>query len=168
MSRPSWSSVRELLRPGRLAVVPPTLAPRSPAVAPLLVGCAALLTLAGCGPGAAVVPAALWPDAPAPASVAAYLPSARAQLWSEATEGLRLPLHLQFIEARCAADGAVALVFREHRPPYRDSTSAYAIRGSMPTALDDAWGSGTGIDGTLFADDEFLHLMGRDHRPCAS
>jgi len=116
---------------------------------------------------ATFLPPVLWPDRPVPPSLSAYLLSAaRQQLWSHATDGLRLPLHLTFVEARCAASGAVALIFEEHRPPYTDSRFAYAVRGSMPTATDAGWSGGYGISGSVLDDEEFIHLMGRATVPC--
>lgn len=112
------------------------------------------------------LPALIWPDASVPSAVAASLPAARQQLWSEGIDGLRLPLHLTFVEARCAADGSVALIFEEHRPPYTDSRFAYAARGSMPIAADDSWSGGFGITGSVLDDDEFIHLMGPDTTLC--
>ena len=69
------------------------------------------------GLAATFLPPVVWPDAPVPASLAASVPSARWRLWTEATDALRLPLHLTFVEARCGSDGSVALIFEEHRPP---------------------------------------------------
>jgi hypothetical protein len=126
----------------------------------------AALVLVAVVVGLFVLPPVLLADAPAPASLAAYVPSARDQLWKHATDGLRLPLHLRFVEARCWADGgAVALVFEEWRPPYLRVTYAYAIRGSMPTSADDAWGGGFGV-ASLSTDDEFVFQMGADSVRC--
>lgn len=116
---------------------------------------------------ATFLPAVIWPDAPVPPSLAASMPAARQMLWTEGSDGPRLPLHLTFIEARCGADGSVALIFEEHRPPYADKRFAYAARGSMPTSADEAWGGGYGIPGPVLGDDEFIHLMGRDPARCA-
>jgi hypothetical protein len=118
------------------------------------------------GLAATYLPPVVWPDAPVPASLAQAVPSARWRLWTEATDGLRLPLHLTFVEARCGSDGSVALIFEEHRPPYTESRFAYASRGSMPTSADDSWGGGHGITGPVLEDDEFVHLMGQDPQPC--
>ena len=110
--------------------------------------------------------ALLWPDAPVPASLAEYLPAAREQLWNQATDGLRLPLHLRFLEARCSSDGGVALVFEEIGRPFFLTTYAYTVRGSMPTSADDGWGNGgTGLRAVL-DDSEFIHLMGDDTVVC--
>ncbi len=113
------------------------------------------------------LPAVIWPDAPVPSSLAASMPAARQILWTEGSDGLRLPLHLTYMEARCAADGSVAVIFEEHRPPYTDTKFAYAVRGSMPAGSDEAWGGGYGIPGPVLGDDEFIHLMGRDPARCA-
>jgi hypothetical protein len=59
------------------------------------------------------LPALLWPDARVPDSLAVFVPAAREQLWDNASEDFRLPLHLRFLEARCSSDGGVALVFEE-------------------------------------------------------
>ena len=107
------------------------------------------------------LPELLWPDALVPASLAEYLPAAREQLWSNASEDFRLPLHLRFLEARCSRDGGVALVFEEIGPPIGTTTFAYAVRGSMPTSPDDGWGAGTGKRSVL-DDPEFIHVMGDD------
>ena len=114
---------------------------------------------------AASLPSALWPDAPVPASIAEYLPAAREQLWTQATDGLRLPLHLRFLEARCNSDGGVALVFEEIGRPIGSTTYAYAVRGSMPTSPDDGWGGGYGVR-SVPDDPEFIHLMGDDTVVC--
>jgi hypothetical protein len=114
---------------------------------------------------AASLPSVLWPDAPVPASLAEYLPAAREQLWAQATDGLRLPLHLRFLEARCSSDGGVALVFEEIGRPFFLTTYAYAVRGSMPTSPDDSWGGGYGMASVL-DDSEFIHDMGPDHVAC--
>ena len=116
---------------------------------------------------ATFLPAVIWADAPVPPSLAASMPAARQMLWTEGSDGLRLPLHLTFKEARCAADGSVALIFEEHRPPYTDTSFAYAARSSMPTSPDEAWGDGYGIPGPVLRDDEFIHLMGLDPARCA-
>lgn len=117
-------------------------------------------------PAVTFLPPRIWPDAPAPPALAASIPSARGQLWKEATDGLRLPLHLTFTEARCGADGAVGLIFEEHRPPYTERRFAYAARGSMPTSADESWGGGHGIAGSVLDDSEFVHLLGPDPAPC--
>ena len=114
---------------------------------------------------AASLPGLLWPDAPVPASLAEFMPAAREQLWDQATDGLRLPLHLRFLEARCSSDGGVALVFEEIGPPFFATTYAYAVRGSMPTSPDDGWSAGTGMRSVL-DDPEFVHLMGDDTVVC--
>lgn len=118
------------------------------------------------GLAATFLPAVFWPDAPVPASLAASVPSARQRLWTEAMDGLRLPLHLTFVEARCGSDGSVALIFEEHRPPYTESRFAYAARGSMPTSAADSWSGGYGISGSVLDDDELIHLMGRNPPSC--
>ena len=107
----------------------------------------------------ASLPALLWPDAPVPASLAEYLPAAREQLWGQATDGLRLPLHLRFLEARCNSSGGVALVFEEIGRPFFATTYAYAVRSSMPTSVHDGWAGGTGQTSVL-DDPEFILLMG--------
>jgi hypothetical protein len=112
------------------------------------------------------LPSVIWPDAPVPESVAEFMPAAREQLWDQASDGLRLPLHLRFLEARCGSDGGVALVFEEVGPPISVTTYAYTVRDSMPTAPDDGWfGGGTGKPSVL-DDPEFIHLMGDDTAPC--
>ncbi len=122
--------------------------------------------VAVCGLAATFSPPLVWPDAPAPPALATYIAPARQHLWTEATDGLRVPLHLTFIEARCGADGAVALIFDEHRPPYTDRAFGYVARGSMPTSADDSWSGGYGIAGSVFDDSEFVHLLGPDPVPC--
>ena len=115
---------------------------------------------------ARMLPLLVWPDAPAPDSVAEFVPAAREQLRSQAIDGLRVPLHLRFLEARCSADGGgVALVFEEIGPPYLLRTFAYAVRGSMPTSLDDSWAGGYGLT-TVLDDPEFIHAMGSDTVTC--
>jgi hypothetical protein len=112
------------------------------------------------------LPAVIWPDEPAPRSVAAFVPGAREQLWSNAIAGLRLPLHLRFVEARCQAEGtSVALIFREYRPPYLSDTYAYAVRGSPPTSSDDSWVGGYGLR-SIEADPELERLLGSDTVAC--
>jgi hypothetical protein len=111
------------------------------------------------------LPALLWPDAPVPDSLAAFVPAAREQLWDNASEDFRLPLHLRFLEARCSSDGGVALVFEEIGRPVGSTTYAYAVRGSMPTSPDDGWGGGYGVRSVL-DDPEFIHLMGDDTVVC--
>lgn len=111
------------------------------------------------------LPALLWPDAPLPASLAEFVPAAREQLWAQAIDGLRLPLHLRFLEARCNSDGGVALVFEEIGRPFFATTYAYAVRGSMPTSPDDGWGGGYGMTSVL-DDPEFIHLLGDDTTAC--
>jgi hypothetical protein len=112
------------------------------------------------------LPGLLWPDDPVPASVAEFVPTARDELWSQAIDGLRLPLHLRFVDARCASDGGVALIFEELRPPYLTNTYAYTSRGSMPASQDDGWGSGGYSMSSVLDDPEFIHLMGDDTVPC--
>lgn len=114
------------------------------------------------------LPPAIWPDAPVPGLLAESVPSARWKLWTEATDGLRLPLHLTFVEARCGSDGSVGLIFEEHRPPYTDQRFAYAARGSMPSAGDDSWSGGYGITGSVLDDDEFIHALGPNPSICES
>jgi hypothetical protein len=106
----------------------------------------------------------LWPDEPTPVSLAAYVPGAREQLWANAVDHLLWPTHLRFLEARCNDAGAVALLFEEIRPllPRR---YGYAIRGSMPTAVDDAWAGGTGLT-SVIDDAEFIFQMGPDTFAC--
>ena len=111
------------------------------------------------------LPMLLWPDAPVPASLAEYLPAAREQLWAQAPDGLRLPLHLRFLEARCNSEGGAALVFEEIGRPFFATTYAYAVRGSMPTSPDDGWGGGTGKT-SVVDDPEFIHIMGDDTVAC--
>jgi hypothetical protein len=118
------------------------------------------------GLAATYLPPVIWPDAPVPASLAESVSSARWRLWTEATDGLRLPLHLTFLEARCGSDGSAALIFEEHRPPYTESRFAYAAGGSMPTSVADSWSGGYGITGSVLDDDEFVHLMGQNPQPC--
>ena len=89
-------------------------------------------TAAGLGLAAAYVPAFVWPDARVPDSLSISLQSARRQLWAEAADGLRLPLHFSFVDSRCASDGSLALIFEEHRPPYLERRFAYVARGSAP------------------------------------
>jgi len=114
-----------------------------------------------------VLPPMLIQDASAPRSLMPYLVEARHRAWTEATDGLRLPLHLRFVEARCSTDGrgAVALIFEEWRPPYLDVTYAVVWRGSMPTPEDNSWGGGVGIR-SYETDSEFLHVMGQSSGPC--
>ncbi len=130
------------------------------------VGAFLLAMLAVIGLITTFVPPVLWPDRPVPASLAAFVRAARQQLWSEATDGLRLPLHLSFVEARCSPNGSVALIFAEHRPPYAETRFAFALRGSMPTATDDTWGGGAGVAGSALDDSEFVHQMGLDTGSC--
>ena len=112
------------------------------------------------------LPAVIWPDAPAPRSVARFVSAAREQLWHESIEGLRLPLHLRFVEARCEAEGtSVALIFEEYRPPYLVHTYAYAARGSLPASSDDRWAGGTGLR-SIEADPELERLLGTDAIAC--
>ena len=111
------------------------------------------------------LPGLPWPDAAIPASLAEFVPAAREQLWDQATDGLRLPLHLRFLEARCNSDGGVALVFEEIGPPIGTTTYAYAVRGSMPSSPDDDWGGGTGQTSVL-DNPEFIHSMGTDAVAC--
>lgn len=106
-----------------------------------------------------------WPDAPVPASLAESVPAAREQLWNQATDGLRLRLHLRLLEARCNRDGGVALVFEEIGRPFFATTYAYAVRGSIPTSPDDGWGGVTGMR-SVIDDPEFIHLMGDDTVAC--
>jgi hypothetical protein len=120
------------------------------------------------GLAATFLPPVIWPDAPAPGALADSVPAARWKLWTEATDGLRLPLHLTFVEARCGSDGSVGLIFEEHRPPYTDERFAYAARGTMPTAADDSWSGGYGINGSVLDDDEFIHLLGPNPSICES
>ena len=82
-----------------------------------------------------------------------------------ASDGLRLPLHLRFLEARCDSDGGVALVFEEIGRPVGSTTYALRIRGSMPTSPDDGWGGGYGVRSVL-DDPEFIYLMGDDTVVC--
>ncbi len=62
--------------------------------------------------------------------------------------------------------GSAALISAEHRPPYTDTSSAFAARGSMPTTVGDSWSGGFGITGSVVDDAEFIHLMGRDPARC--
>lgn len=120
--------------------------------------------LAALGLAFVALPPVLLPDAPAPASLAPFVASARHQLWVEGT--LLVPPYLRFVEARCQVGGtAVALVFEEWRFPYLNRNYAYAIHGSMPTAGDDGWGGGFGVT-SLATDDEFLFQMGSNSKPC--
>jgi hypothetical protein len=123
-------------------------------------------TAAGLGLAAAYVPAFVWPDARVPDSLSISLQSARRQLWAEAADGLRLPLHFSFVDSRCASDGSLALIFEEHRPPYLERRFAYVARGSAPMTLNDAWSGGFGIAGSVLDDVEFVHVMGSDTTPC--
>ena len=125
-----------------------------------------VLLVVGGALGVVLLPPIVWPDIAIPTSVAPFVPAARAALWAEASDGLELPLHLTFVEARCADDGAVALIFEEHRPPYAETLYAYAFRGAMPTAADDSWAGGYRVPGPVAADPEFIHLMGSDPGPC--
>ena len=118
------------------------------------------------GVAATFLPEVVWPDRPAPPSLEASLASARRQLSAEAVNELWLPRHFTFVEARCASDGSVAMIFEEHRPPYLESQFAYVARGSAPTAVDSAWSGGFGIAGSVLTDGEFVYLMGRDTKPC--
>ena len=94
------------------------------------------------------------------------MPSAREQLWSEAIDGLRRPLHLRFVEARCQAEGtAVALIFEEYRPPYLVRSYAYAVRGSLPTTSDERWAGRYGLR-SIEGDPELDRLLGRDTVAC--
>lgn len=112
------------------------------------------------------LPAVVWPDARAPESVADFVPAVREQLWRTATEGLRLPLHLRFLEARCQVEGtSVALIFEAFRPPYLFPSYAVAVRGSLPTSTDDSWAGAYGIR-SVERDPEFIQLMGNDTVPC--
>lgn len=120
------------------------------------------------GLAATFLPPAIWPDAPAPEALAESVPPARWKLWTEATDGLRLPLHLTFVEARCGSDGSVGLIFEEHRPPYIDQRFAYAARGSMPTAGDNSWSGGYEITGSVLDDDEFIRALGSNPSICES
>jgi len=116
------------------------------------------------------LPPLLVRDGPAPASLAPFVDSARAQLRSEAIDGpfFWLPLHLRFSEARCSVDqpGRVALVFDVWRPPYLGTPFAVAMRGSFPSGPADSWGGGFGT-GSIFDDDEFIYQMGTNTIPCA-
>ncbi|MDQ3552831.1 MAG: hypothetical protein M3395_00260 [Chloroflexota bacterium] len=114
-----------------------------------------------------VLPPMLIQDASAPRSLTPYIAEARHRAWTEATDGLRLPLHLRFVEARCSTDGrgAVALIFEEWRPPYLDITHSVVWRGSMPTPENDSWGGGSDIR-SFETDPEFIHVMGPDSSPC--
>ena len=112
------------------------------------------------------LPAAIWPDAPVQESLANAVVSARASLWAHATDGL--PLHLSLVEARCAPDGSIALVFEEHRPPYVAHRWAYAVRGPGPVVDNAAWGGGYGITVPVVDDPEFIHLMGAESVPCTA
>jgi hypothetical protein len=112
-----------------------------------------------------VTPSVIWPDAPAPASVAPYVSAAREQVWGNAIERLLWPLHLRFVEARCSRDSAVALIYQEIRPLLPLRTYAYAARSSMPTSTEDAWGGGSGIWSVL-DDPEFVRLRGPDSGAC--
>lgn len=111
-----------------------------------------------------VAPSVIWPDAPAPPSVAAYVPVAREQLRGNAIDRRLWPLHLRFVEARCGRDGAVALIYEEIRP-LLPRTFAYAARGSMPTSTTDSWAGGTGMV-TVLDDPEFTRLMGPQSGAC--
>jgi hypothetical protein len=118
------------------------------------------------GLAATFLPPLVWPDAPAPPALATSIPSARQQLWTEATDDLRLPLHLTFIEAWCGADGTVGLIFEEHRPPYVGRSFAYAASDSMPSSAGKSWSGGYGITSSVLDDSEFVHLLGPDPSPC--
>lgn len=123
----------------------------------------ALIVLAS----AAMSPPIIWPDAPAPPAIAAHVDAARTRLWTEATDGLRVPLHLAFDEAWCVPGGAVALIFEEHRPPYLETSFGYALRGSVPTSPDDAWGGAHGIESRAQVDAELRRELGPRAGPCA-
>lgn len=97
--------------------------------------------------------------------VADFVRTAREQLSNQATDGLRLPLHLRFIQARCSSDGGVSFVFEELGPPYRQRTYAYAVRGSMPMSREESWGGGYGLT-SVFTNPEFIHSMGSDTVGC--
>ena len=131
-----------------------------------MIGTAALGVVVAAALATTMVPPVIWPDAPAPASVEAFVAAARKDLRNRGANASWLPLHLSFIEARCSADGRVALIFEEHRPPYTTTRYAYVARGSMPTAEDQGWGGGFGIEGPAQADHEFIHVMGPDPAPC--
>ncbi len=112
------------------------------------------------------LPGLIWPDAQVPTSLAEFLPAAREQLWSQANDALRLPLHLRFVAARCSSDGEkVTLVFEELRPPYLTRTYAYVARRAMPTSVDDGWSGGYGMS-SVADDPEFVRIMGSDTVAC--
>jgi len=116
-----------------------------------------------------VLPPLLLRDAPAPASLAPFIDSARASVRSMSIEGPLFwwPVHFQFIEARCSSEhsGRVALIFEAWRPPYLGKTYAVAMRGSFPTSPDDSWGGGLGM-GSVYDDDEFIYQMGENTIAC--
>ena len=113
------------------------------------------------------LPELLWPDAPVSKSLATFVPAARESLWDHASDGLRLPLHLRFLEARCESKGpGVAFIFEELLLPQPTTTYAYVVRGSMPTSPDDGWGNGGYGVRSVLDDPEFIHLMGDDTVVC--
>jgi hypothetical protein len=111
-------------------------------------------------------PQVIWPDRPVPAWLAPNLEDLRRDLQGHANDR-GLVLHLTFIEARCDPDGSVAVIFEEHRPPYLATRHAY-VGGSREATGDVSWGGGGyGIEGSLLADAEFIHLFGADPPVCA-
>jgi hypothetical protein len=111
------------------------------------------------------LPSVIWPDEPAPASLAESVPLARERMWDRAFDSFPWPLHLRFIEARCGATGAVALVFEEIRPLLPMRTYAVAWRGSMPSSTDDDWAGSTGM-ASVRDDPELDRILGADTGPC--
>lgn len=107
-----------------------------------------------------LLPPVLLPEAPAPASIARFVDGARRRIWTEAT----LPLHVRFVTAQCAGE-RVALIFELWQSPHLGTAYAIAMRGSMPTSVDDMWGLAMGRDSASIAD-EFLYQMGANTIPC--
>jgi hypothetical protein len=110
-------------------------------------------------------PSLVWPDAPAPASVAPYLPAVREQLQGSAFEQLIWPLYPRFLEARCNEHGAVALVFEELRPLVPWRTYALAWRAAMPTSPQDEWAQVSGLTSPP-ADPDLVRLVVEDTLAC--
>lgn len=105
-------------------------------------------------------PSMVWQDAPVPASVAEYVPVVRERLRDDALDHFLWPLYLRFVEARCSDVGAVALIFEEIRPMIPLRTYAYAVSGSMPASVDDAWEPGGTGHASVLDDPGFIRSMG--------
>ena len=102
---------------------------------------AAALAVAGSA-AAIAAPVVLFPDAPAPSTIAAYVDAARANLASNLNDREMRPFHLRLLRAECRAEGGVVLWFEQRMFPYLNVAYAYTLASDWPPQ---AWSGGANL-----------------------